>query len=263
MQYNNSMDARSLHTFLTLADTLSFSRTAEQRHLSLSAVSRALQRMEGEVGQRLLERDKRTVRLTPAGERYRDYAISTLAEWQRLLGELRPDSGDLRGEVRVYCSVTASYSVLSPILEQFRRDFPRIEILLHTGDYADAAARVQSGQEDIAVAALPDKVAAALEYQTLQLSPLQFIAPAFACAVVQQLLQQQGLGDALVMVLVENKALQGWAEMGASQVSRELSCHLSSIGGPITRQAITGIARLDTYVLDPVVLIPQQTRSRG
>ncbi len=194
MQYNNSMDARSLHTFLTLADTLSFSRTAEQRHLSLSAVSRALQRMEGEVGQRLLERDKRTVRLTPAGERYRDYAISTLAEWQRLLGELRPDSGDLRGEVRVYCSVTASYSVLSPILEQFRRDFPRIEILLHTGDYADAAARVQSGQEDIAVAALPDKVAAALEYQTLQLSPLQFIAPAFACAVVQQLLQQQSQG---------------------------------------------------------------------
>lgn len=187
------MDVRSLQLFLTLSDTLSFSRTAEQRHLSLSTVSRALQRLEDEVGQRLLERDKRTVRLTLAGERYRDYAISTLAEWQRLLGDLRPHSGDLRGEVRVYCSVTASYSVLSPILEQFRRDFPRVEILLRTGDYADAVARVQSGQEDISVVARPDKLAAALEYQTLQHSPLQFIAPAFPCAVVEQLQQLQQL----------------------------------------------------------------------
>jgi LysR family positive regulator for ilvC len=191
VQYTQNMDTRSLHTFLTLSETLSFSRTAEQRHLSLSAVSRALQRMEAEVGQRLVERDKRSVRLTPAGERYRDYARSTLAEWQRLLGDLRPNTDDLRGEIRLYCSVTASYSVLSPILERFRRQFPRIEILLHTGDYADAVARVQSGQEDISVAARPDKLSASLQYQTLQLSPLQFIAPAFPCAVAEQLQQLQ------------------------------------------------------------------------
>jgi LysR family positive regulator for ilvC len=190
------VDTRSLQLFLSLSETLSFSRTAEQRHLSLSAVSRALQRMEEEAGQRLLERDRRSVRLTPAGARYRDYARSALAQWQALLGELHPDADDLRGEVRLYCSVTASYSVLSPILERFRQDYPRIEILLHTGDYADAVARVQSGQEDISVAARPDKLAAALQYQTLQLSPLQFIAPAFPCAVVEQLelLESSGPG---------------------------------------------------------------------
>ena len=195
MQYTIAVDSRSLQLFLTLSDTLSFTRTAEQRHLSLSAVSRALQRMEDEVGQRLLERDRRTVRLTRAGERYRVYARATLTDWQRLLGELHPDTADLRGEVRIYCSVTASYSVLSPILEQFRRDYPRIEILLHTGDYADAVARVQSGQEDISVAARPDKLPVALDYQTLQLSPLRFIAPDFPCAVADQLQQLQSQGS--------------------------------------------------------------------
>ena len=68
------MDTRSLQLFLTLADTLSFTRTAELRHLSLSAVSRSLQRIEEEVGQRLVERDKRSVRLTREGERLRSYA---------------------------------------------------------------------------------------------------------------------------------------------------------------------------------------------
>ncbi len=181
------MDTRALQLFLNLADTLSFSRTAEQMHISLSAVSRSLQRMEAEVGQRLFERDKRSVRLSRAGERFRQYAEQTMVEWQQLTGELRPDGEHLQGEVSVYCSVTASYSVLSPILEQFRRSHPGIEIMLHTGDQADAIGRVAAGGEDIAVAACPDKLANKLEFLTLQYSPLQFIAPAFPCAINEQL----------------------------------------------------------------------------
>jgi len=181
------MDTRSLQLFMSLAENLNFSRTAEQMHMSLSAVSRALQRMEAEVGQRLFERDKRTVRLTPAGERFLQYASRTLDEWQQVTAELRVDPGDLRGEVSLYCSVTASYSVLSPILERFRRDYPGIDLMLHTGDQADAVGRIQSGREDIAVAARPDNFASKLEFLTLQHSPLQFIAPAFPCAVSELL----------------------------------------------------------------------------
>lgn len=181
------MDTRSLQLFITLAENLNFSRSAEQMHMSLSAVSRALQRMEAEVGQRLFERDKRTVRLTRAGERFLQYASRTVDEWQQVTAELRVDHGDLRGEVSLYCSVTASYSVLSPILERFRGDYPGIDLMLHTGDQADAVGRIHSGREDIAVAARPDNFARKLEFLTLQHSPLQFIAPAFPCAVSELL----------------------------------------------------------------------------
>ena len=51
------MDIRSLQLFLSLTETLNFSRTAEQRHMSLSTVSRSLQRLEAELGQRLFERE--------------------------------------------------------------------------------------------------------------------------------------------------------------------------------------------------------------
>jgi LysR family positive regulator for ilvC len=181
------MDTRALELYLHLAETLSFSRTAEQRHMSLSAVSRTLQRIESEVGQRLFERDKRSVRLNRAGEQFRQYAQRSLLDWQRLTGELGPHGDEMRGEVSVYCSVTASYSVLSPILERFRADYPGIEIMLHTGDQADAVGHVLEGREDIAVAACPDDLASKLDFLTLLHSPLLFIAPGFTCAVSEQL----------------------------------------------------------------------------
>ncbi len=66
------MDTRTLTVFLSVADTLSFSRSSALLHLSVSAVSRTVARLEEEVGQRLLERDRRRVRLTPAGRDVRD-----------------------------------------------------------------------------------------------------------------------------------------------------------------------------------------------
>lgn len=181
------MDIRSLELFLSLADTLSFSRTAEQMHLSPSAVSRSLQRMEAESGQRLVERDRRSVRLTSAGQRFRVYAEQAVHDWQQLSADLQLDPGDLRGQVSIYCSVTASYSVLSPLLAPFRSAHPQIEIMLHTGDQADAVGRIHAGGEDLAVAACPDDLPRKLVFLTLMDSPLRLIAPGFDCGVSEQL----------------------------------------------------------------------------
>jgi LysR family transcriptional regulator, positive regulator for ilvC len=189
------MDIRSLQLFLSLAETLNFSRTAEQRHLSLSAVSRGVQRLEEQLGQRLFERDKRTVRITIAGERFREYAQRAVTDWQEVLSDFHPDPGKLSGEVRVYCSVTASYSVLSPILERFRVQYPDIEILLHTGDQADAISRIHAGVDDVSVAACPDELPNALDFLVLQQSPLQFIAPVSHCAVADQVAEGERNGD--------------------------------------------------------------------
>ncbi|MBP6724169.1 MAG: LysR family transcriptional regulator, partial [Halioglobus sp.] len=57
------MDTRALAVFLSLAETLSFSRSGELLHMSVSAVIRTLRRLEDELGQPLLERDNRRVQL--------------------------------------------------------------------------------------------------------------------------------------------------------------------------------------------------------
>jgi len=176
------METRALQVFLTVADTLNFSRSAGQLHLSVSAVSRTVARLEQEVGQPLLERDNRRVRLTRAGREFREYARAALADWQRLRSRLGSEA-ELSGEVSLYCSVTASYSVLAPILERFRASHPAVEIMLHTGDQADGIGRVLDGQDDIAVSGRPDQLPARLAFLPLLETPLRFCAPAADCAV--------------------------------------------------------------------------------
>ncbi len=176
------MDTRALSVFLSVADTLNFSRSGEMLHLSVSAVSRTVQRLEDELGQPLLERDNRSVRLTSAGREFREYARRSLAEWQQLRRKLGTDA-ELAGEVSLYCSVTASYRVLAPILESFRQSHPAVEIMMHTGDQADGIGRILGGQDDIAVSGHPAQLARRLDFLPLLESPLEFCAPTADCAV--------------------------------------------------------------------------------
>ena len=169
------MDFRALKQFVALADTLHFGRAAERNHVSASALSRGIQRLEAEVGATLFERDNRSVSLTAAGRAFLDYARNTLRDWEAIRNRLMAESGVLRGEVSLYCSVTASYSFLFDILARVRRRHPQIEIKLHTGDPEDAIGRVQAGLEDMAIAARPERLPTGLAFRLIEVSPLEFI----------------------------------------------------------------------------------------
>lgn len=171
------MDIPELELFLVLAETRHFGLTAERLHLSPSAVSRTLQRMEERVGQRLVERDNRQVRLTVAGDRFRDYARGAVVQWRTFLQSVQPDHGLLRGQISLYCSVTAAHSLLAELLPVFRQRHPGIDLKLHTGDQADAIDRVLSGEDDLAIAAVPERTPRRLLTRILAQSPLVFIAP--------------------------------------------------------------------------------------
>ncbi|MEH6582030.1 MAG: HTH-type transcriptional activator IlvY [Halioglobus sp.] len=180
------MDTKALRVFLSVADTLNYSRSSELLHMSLSAVSRTIQRIEEELGQRLLERDNRSVQLTMAGREFREYAQRTVEDWQQLRHRLGSES-QLMGEISLFCSVTASYRVLAPILEAFRNAYPAVEVMVHTGDQADGINRVLSGQDDIAVSGRPAQLSPRVDFLALQDSPLRFCAPSGDCAVSRQL----------------------------------------------------------------------------
>jgi LysR family transcriptional regulator, positive regulator for ilvC len=168
--------------FLSVTDTLNYSRSSELLHMSLSAVSRTVQRLEEEVGQRLLERDNRSMSITAAGREFRVYAQRTVEDWQQLRYRFGGES-ELSGEISLFCSVTASYRVLAPFLEAYRVAYPGVEVMMQTGDQADGISRVLSGLNDIAVsgrpAILPDRV----DFLPLLDSPLRICAPAGDCAV--------------------------------------------------------------------------------
>ncbi|HUI90310.1 MAG TPA: selenium metabolism-associated LysR family transcriptional regulator [Anaerolineales bacterium] len=122
-----TIDLQRIETFLCAAETLSFSETAKQLHLSQPTVSHQIKTLEQELGAVLFERSGAGLRLTEAGQ--------VLLPWaQRLMH----DSSDLQammsslqeivGELRIACSTTAGKYVLPQLAARFRQKYPGIQI---------------------------------------------------------------------------------------------------------------------------------------
>lgn len=169
------MDIRAIKIFHHLARSLHFGRTSRACHLTPSALTRTIQRIEEEVGVSLFQRDNRTVTLTRAGETFKQYAEEAIARWQVLQGELAGDDQPLRGEISLFCSVTAATSILPPYLRTFRMNHPGVQIKLQTGDAAEALDRLTHREAEVTIAALPEHMPPAVIFVELAQTPLVFI----------------------------------------------------------------------------------------
>ena len=181
------MNQKSLAMFVHLSQTLHFGKTAQAFHMSPSTLSRAIQRLEQEVSFELLLRDNRTVMLTEAGKKFQHYAQQQAEQWQAFRQSLDETQQALSGKLSIYCSVTAAYSHLPPLLERFRQQYPLVEIMLTTGDASDALEQVQSKSVDFAIAANPENLPRSVYFQHIATIPLAVIAPTMNCIVQQQL----------------------------------------------------------------------------
>ena len=177
------MNYRDLQVFLTLVDLGNMGRSAEQLHMSPSTLSRRLMRMEEAVGATLISRDTQPLELTEAGKRFLQHAEQTLFAWEALRQEVAPTVSELSGSLTVFCSVTASFSVLPEILARFRDRYPGVDLRILTGDAEESIPRVQSGEADLVIAARPERLETGLTFKALLTSPLLFIAPRHASAL--------------------------------------------------------------------------------
>ncbi len=171
----HAMDINRLRLFCSLAATLHFGRAATSSHVSPSTLSRNIKQLEDDLGITLFERDNRSVALTSEGEHFLGFAREVIRQWETYQESLLAQADQLRGQLSIYCSVTASYSFLYEILTEFRVKHPGIAIKLHTGDPAQSIDRILAGDEDIAIAAKPDKLPNGVSFKPINSSPLIFI----------------------------------------------------------------------------------------
>lgn len=177
------MDYDELRLFAHLARSLHFGRTSRECHVSPSALSRTVQRLESELGRPLFSRDRRSVELTPAGALLFSHAAETLARFETLKQRLRDAGEQLKGSIQIFASVTACQSFLPDVLANFRTRHPDIHIGLETGYAADALGMLARGKVDVAVAALPERTPPGLVARVLLVTPLVFVAPQQECEV--------------------------------------------------------------------------------
>ncbi|AEW99038.1 LysR family transcriptional regulator [Streptantibioticus cattleyicolor] len=144
------MELRQLEYFVTVAEERNFTRAAEKLHVAQPGVSAQIRRLERELGQELLDRSGRAVRLTEVGAAVLPYARAALAAVDGARLAVDELTGLLRGHVAV--GTVTSHSVDLPgLLADFHDDHPGVEITLGEGASDDLLEGVRSGRLDAAV----------------------------------------------------------------------------------------------------------------
>ncbi|MEL6964548.1 MAG: LysR family transcriptional regulator, partial [Pseudomonadota bacterium] len=126
----------TLSAFIEVAGTGSFARAAQQLGLSTSATSKAVARLEDELGVKLLHRTTRSVSLTPEGERFLEGSRHLLGEFAILKDEVASSLDEPKGLLRVSVPVALGRLRVVSIASGFQQRFPNVLIDLSLNDRA-------------------------------------------------------------------------------------------------------------------------------
>lgn len=169
------VEPRALRYLVAVVRAGGFARASAHAHASQPTLSKAIAQLEEEFGARLLERGRRGVRLTAAGELVHRHAVATLAATERLHAELDALRGLRRGELRLGLPPMGSSVLFAPHLAHFRQQHPDIDIRLMEHGSRRLEQAVLEGELDIAATLLP--AGNGLSWQKVRDEPMLALLP--------------------------------------------------------------------------------------
>jgi len=141
----------ALHTFLSVARAGSVGAAARAHHVTSSAVSQQIRRLEGHFGAKLLERAGRGVRLTPAGEAALPVVRALWTEAEAAFGQLAALAGRPAVTLRVAASDYLGRALLAPVLRDLLEAEPPLRFEIVTAHSRAAMRLVGGGEVELAV----------------------------------------------------------------------------------------------------------------
>ncbi len=147
------MELRQLEYFVTVTEEANFTRAAARMHVAQPGVSAQIRRLERELGQELLDRSGRSVRLTEVGAAVLPYARAALAAVAGARLAVDELTGLVRGHVAVG-TVTSHNVDLPALLAAFHEDHPAVEITLAEDNSDHLIDALRGGRLDAAIIAL-------------------------------------------------------------------------------------------------------------
>ncbi|MEO9588987.1 MAG: LysR family transcriptional regulator, partial [Marinobacter sp.] len=128
MPFNLNIDLRQLNTFLTVADTGSFSRASEKLFVAQPALSRQIRMLEEALNVEVFVRHGRGVVLTAAGELLYERARILLQSLERTQADVTAVAGEVTGQVILGLLPTVTHRFSGTIIEQYRKRFPQVHL---------------------------------------------------------------------------------------------------------------------------------------
>jgi len=171
------MELRQIRSFLSIAETLHFGRTAELIHLSQPALSLQIRALEEELGVRLFERNRRKTTLTAAGVAFRDDAAAALSQLEQAIRRARLAASGKLGLLRIGFVSTAGNEIVPNIVRQFRELNPEVEFSLRNILTAEQVQMLESGALDVGFLRTPVGEHSALDVVTVHREPFVLVVP--------------------------------------------------------------------------------------
>ena len=144
-----NVNTRQLRAFLQIARLQSFTKAAEQVHLSQAGLSMMVKELEEQLGGRLFDRTTRSVALTEAGRRFQPVAARVLGDLEAVgatLGEARERAV---GTLRIAATPLVSASLLPAVFRRFAVSHPDVAMQLVDAELGEVRRRVLDGESDV------------------------------------------------------------------------------------------------------------------
>lgn len=149
------MEQPDARTFLTLAEELHFGRTAERLHTSTAQVSKAVKKLERQVGAPLFQRSSRKVTLTPIGERLRDDILPGYELIQTGFARAIAAGRSVGGTLGVGFVGAAAGMFMMEVAKEFQDRYPDCEVRIKESLYGDGVELLRRGEVDVLFVGLP------------------------------------------------------------------------------------------------------------
>ena len=149
------MHIEGFKVFCDLCDTGNFSRAAEASGITQSAVSQQIRAVEKRFGVPLVDRSNNHFTLTPEGSIYLEVCRDILARYDSLGSRFRVARGKLGGKLRVASVISIALHDLPPLLRQFRKNHPGVEVTVDYRKAEEIYDAVGDGRADLGLVAYP------------------------------------------------------------------------------------------------------------
>ena len=146
-------DLTDMRLFLSVVECGSLTHGARAMHLAVASVSERIAGMEAALGAPLLERNRRGVRPTAAGEALVRHARSILGQVEQMRGELRHYATGLKGRIRLLSNTAALAAFLPPPLCRFLAAHPDLSVDLGERPSAEIVQALAEGRADLGIVA--------------------------------------------------------------------------------------------------------------
>ncbi len=195
-----SPSLKQLKYLCAVAEHRHFSKAAESCHVTQSTLSAAIQELESQLGVMIFERNKKSVLITPLGEKLLIQARRILGDVEDFVSVAKAHEEDLAGELRLGVIPTIGPFLLPPILSDLRKSYGKLKLYLKEEMSAQLVQQLQQGQLDLLILAFPFPLP---DMETVSLFKDEFLLclpPGHSLEKYKQVKQQQLKGESILLL---------------------------------------------------------------